>query len=110
MTNTAVRPPPDLGLFSTKTLVEAHPEHTVEVRNQVSQSSDENWDPTFSRKVWGCMSSRSHSTVAKYAQYQAQTFADSLKVGVRRGCQYQALCLNLLVHKCKRTVTMLDWH
>ena len=26
------------------------------------------------------MSSRSHSTVAKYAQYQAQTFADSLKV------------------------------
>ena len=75
----------------------------MEVRNQVSQSSDENWDPTFSRKVWGCMSSRSHSTVAKYAQYQAQTFADSLKVrgadGEGRRCfELQGLERIRLIH------------
>ncbi|XP_043190605.1 lysine-specific demethylase 6A-like, partial [Amphibalanus amphitrite] len=69
----------DLGLFSTKTLVEAHPEHAVEIRTQVCQSSDENWDPTFTKKVWGCMSSRSHLTTAKYAHYQAATFTDSLR-------------------------------
>ncbi len=34
----------DLGLFSTKQLVEAHPEHPVHVRTQIKQSSDENWD------------------------------------------------------------------
>ena len=31
----------DLGLFSTKTLVEANPEHAVEVRTQFMQPSDE---------------------------------------------------------------------
>ena len=46
----------------------------------MSQSSDENWDPTFTKKVWGCMSSRSHLTTAKYAHYQAASFTDSLRV------------------------------
>lgn len=69
----------DLGLFSTKTLVEANADHPVEIRTQVCQSSDENWDATFTRRVWGCLSSRSHTTVAKYAQYQAASFTDSLR-------------------------------
>ncbi|XP_034943384.1 histone demethylase UTY [Chelonus insularis] len=69
----------DLGLFSTKTLVEANPDHGIEVRTQMQQTSDENWDPVLSRKVWGCISHRSHTTIAKYAQYQASSFQDSLK-------------------------------
>lgn len=73
-------PPPDLGLFSTKTLVEASGEHTVEVRTQVQQPSDENWDLLGTKQVWPCESSRSHTTIAKYAQYQAASFQESLQV------------------------------
>lgn len=70
----------DLGLFSTKTLVEANPDHSVEVRTQMHQSSDENWDIGQAKRVWACISHRSHTTIAKYAQYQASSFQDSLKV------------------------------
>ncbi|XP_067216646.1 lysine-specific demethylase 6A isoform X3 [Linepithema humile] len=69
----------DLGLFSTKTLVEANPDHGIEVRTQVQQTSEENWDSALNKKVWGCISHRSHTTIAKYAQYQASSFQDSLK-------------------------------
>lgn len=69
----------DLGLFSTKTLVEANPDHTIEVRTQVQQTSDENWDPMLGGRGWSCISHRSHTTIAKYAQYQASSFQDSLK-------------------------------
>uniref|UniRef100_A0A3B5MWL9 [histone H3]-trimethyl-L-lysine(27) demethylase n=1 Tax=Xiphophorus couchianus TaxID=32473 RepID=A0A3B5MWL9_9TELE len=69
----------DLGLFSTKTLVEANPEHLVEVRTQLAQPTDENWDPSGSRKMWRCESSRSHTTILKYAQYQASSFQESLR-------------------------------
>uniref|UniRef100_A0A3Q2Q7B7 [histone H3]-trimethyl-L-lysine(27) demethylase n=1 Tax=Fundulus heteroclitus TaxID=8078 RepID=A0A3Q2Q7B7_FUNHE len=69
----------DLGLFSTKTLVEANPEHLVEVRTQLAQPTDENWDPSGGRKMWRCESSRSHTTILKYAQYQASSFQESLR-------------------------------
>ncbi|XP_058984217.1 lysine-specific demethylase 6A isoform X1 [Musca domestica] len=69
----------DLGLFSTKTLVEANPDHSVEVRTQVHQPPDENWDSTQAKRVWACISHRSHTTIAKYAQYQASSFQESLK-------------------------------
>ncbi|KAM4797249.1 lysine-specific demethylase 6A isoform 2-T2 [Rhinophrynus dorsalis] len=69
----------DLGLFSTKTLVEANNEHLVEVRTQLLQPADENWDPTGTKKIWRCESSRSHTTIAKYAQYQAASFQESLR-------------------------------
>ncbi|XP_063161342.1 lysine-specific demethylase 6A isoform X8 [Candoia aspera] len=69
----------DLGLFSTKTLVEANNEHLVEVRTQLLQPSDENWDPTGTKKTWHCESSKSQSTIAKYAQYQAASFQESLR-------------------------------
>lgn len=75
----------DLGLFSTKTLVEAWPEHTVEVRTQVMQSADENWDQNGRNRVWACASHRSHTTVRKYAQYQAGSFQDSLREERERG-------------------------
>uniref|UniRef100_A0A8C2L1Q2 [histone H3]-trimethyl-L-lysine(27) demethylase n=1 Tax=Cyprinus carpio TaxID=7962 RepID=A0A8C2L1Q2_CYPCA len=69
----------DLGLFSTKTLVEANPEHLVEVRTQLCQPADENWDASGQRKQWRCESSRSYTTIAKYAQYQAASFQESLR-------------------------------
>ncbi|KAG5894949.1 hypothetical protein JTB14_023298 [Gonioctena quinquepunctata] len=69
----------DLGLFSTKTLVEANPDHSVEVRTQIQQPSDENHDPQTGRKVWACISHRSHTTIARYAQYQAWSFKESLR-------------------------------
>ncbi|KAM3608144.1 uncharacterized protein V6R79_020014 [Siganus canaliculatus] len=69
----------DLGLFSTKTLVEANPDHLVEVRTQLAQPTDENWDPSGNKKMWRCESSRSHTTIIKYAQYQASSFQESLR-------------------------------
>jgi len=74
----------DLGLFSTKTLVETNPEHIVEVRTQRQQTPDENVDQ-FGNKVWHCESSRSYSTIAKYAQYQAASFQESFKVWITHG-------------------------
>lgn len=70
----------DLGLFSTKTLVEANPDHLVEVRTQLAQPTDENWDPSGSKKMWRCESSYSNTTIIKYAQYQASSFQESLRV------------------------------
>ncbi|CAH1245742.1 KDM6A [Branchiostoma lanceolatum] len=69
----------DLGLFSTKTLVEANGEHQVEVRTQILQASDENWDPVARQKVWRCESHRSYTSISKYAQYQASSFQESLR-------------------------------
>ncbi|XP_041658008.1 lysine (K)-specific demethylase 6B, b [Cheilinus undulatus] len=69
----------NLGLFSTKSLVEANAEHAVEVRTQVQQPADENWDHSGSLQTWPCESSRSHTTIAKYAQYQASSFQESLQ-------------------------------
>ncbi|MCJ8731424.1 hypothetical protein PDJAM_G00199450 [Pangasius djambal] len=69
----------NLGLFSTKSLVEANGEHAVEVRTQVQQPADENWDPSGTGQIWPCESSRSHTTIAKYAQYQASSFQESLQ-------------------------------
>ncbi|XP_022065841.1 lysine (K)-specific demethylase 6B, b isoform X1 [Acanthochromis polyacanthus] len=69
----------NLGLFSTKSLVEANSDHAVEVRTQVQQPADENWDSSGSTQTWPCESSRSHTTIAKYAQYQASSFQESLQ-------------------------------
>ncbi len=70
----------DLGLFSTKSLVEVDSEHQVEVRKQRLQSSNENWDIHGKIKnVWKCESSRSYTTLVKYAQYQAHSFQEAIK-------------------------------
>ncbi|XP_048588663.1 lysine-specific demethylase 6A isoform X1 [Nematostella vectensis] len=69
----------DLSLYSTKTLVETNADHQVEIRTQRQQAPDENWDAQGEKKVWLCGSSRSFTTIAKYAQYQANTFQESLK-------------------------------
>uniref|UniRef100_A0A673L7T5 [histone H3]-trimethyl-L-lysine(27) demethylase n=1 Tax=Sinocyclocheilus rhinocerous TaxID=307959 RepID=A0A673L7T5_9TELE len=38
-----------------------------------------NWDGAGSRKMWCFESSRSHTTIARYAQYQASSFQESLR-------------------------------
>lgn len=61
--------------------MEANPEHPVEVWTQLLQPADENWDPSGTKKMWRCESTRAHTTIAKYAQYQAASFQESLRVG-----------------------------
>ena len=72
----------DLGLYTTKKLVEMHPNHPVEIRSQMEQTSDENWDSNMEQPVWYCTSSRSHTTVAKYAEYQAETIKEHYEKSV----------------------------
>ena len=70
----------DLGLFSTKSLVECDPEHVVEVRTQRQQASDDNWDQQGKRRhVWQCESTRAYTTLLKYAQYQAHSFQEAIR-------------------------------
>ncbi|UJR27393.1 hypothetical protein I4U23_008683 [Adineta vaga] len=73
----------DLGLFSTKTLVESQPDHPIEVRSQRQQAIDENFDFTSMtipfKNVWKYQSTRSYTTIAKYAQYQAYSYHDMVK-------------------------------
>lgn len=45
----------------------------------MQQPADENWDPSGTGQTWPCESSRSHTTIAKYAQYQASSFQESLQ-------------------------------
>lgn len=94
----------DLGLFSTKSLVEANAEHAVEVRTQVQQPADENWDHSGARQTWPCESSRSHTTIAKYAQYQASSFQESLQVDIFPWGKLLAGIL-VLVEVCGQTLT-----
>nr|XP_029516551.1 lysine-specific demethylase 6A-like [Oncorhynchus nerka] len=48
-------------------------------RTQLSQPADENWDLSGTKKMWRCESGRGHTTIAKYAQYQAASFQESLR-------------------------------
>uniref|UniRef100_A0A0M3IUA1 Rhodanese domain-containing protein n=1 Tax=Ascaris lumbricoides TaxID=6252 RepID=A0A0M3IUA1_ASCLU len=68
----------DLSLFSTKSLLEVAPDHEVEIRTQYRMPTDQNVDH-LGNLTWACHSVRSFTTVAKYAQYQAQSFQYSLK-------------------------------
>jgi histone demethylase len=67
----------DLTLYTTKTLTLAHPHHPVEIRTQLEQSSEENWEPSMKEQVWYCTSSRSHTTISKYAEIQATSFKEA---------------------------------
>ena len=69
----------DLGLFSTKCVVETNPTQRVHIETQVKQKSDENWDISFSKQVWLIDSKRSRSTIADYATYQLAVFQEGLR-------------------------------
>lgn len=66
----------DLSLFTTKKLVEHQPDFTVEIRHQRQQAPDENWNADGTQQVWYCESSRSSTTIAKYAKYQAKSYSE----------------------------------
>ncbi|VDM95555.1 unnamed protein product [Thelazia callipaeda] len=68
----------DLSLFSTKSLLEIAPNHEVEIRSQYRMLPDQNLDH-LGQPTWVCHSTRSYTTIANYAQYQAQSFQYSLK-------------------------------
>ncbi|EFO13948.2 hypothetical protein LOAG_14578 [Loa loa] len=68
----------DLSLFSTKSLLEIAPNHEVEIRSQYRMPPDQNVDH-LGQPTWICHSTRSYTTIAHYAQYQAQSFQYSLK-------------------------------
>ncbi|CAG9541015.1 unnamed protein product, partial [Cercopithifilaria johnstoni] len=68
----------DLSLFSTKSLLEIAPNHEVEIRSQYKMPPDQNVDH-LGQPTWTCHSIRSYTTIAHYAQYQAQSFQYSLK-------------------------------
>lgn len=46
---------------------------------QKQQAPDENFD-SAGKRLWYCDSTRGVTTVAKYAQYQASSFQESLRV------------------------------
>lgn len=73
----------DLGLFSTKNLVEAHADHPIEVRTHRQQAPDENFDFATlihpMKNVWKYQWTRSYTTISKYAQYQAFSYHDMIK-------------------------------
>lgn len=68
----------DLGLFSTRGLVDANPSQKIEISTQPFAVSED----ALSIRTWNCVWPRSHSTIAKYGNYQAASFQDSLKVSV----------------------------
>ena len=70
---------PDLGLFSSKSLLESNPDHRVEIRDQCHQMPYVNVDRA-DRQVWHCESSRSQTTIAKYAEYQVNSFKRALEL------------------------------
>lgn len=64
----------NLDLFSSKTLAEVDPDLSIEIREQIKSTSDENWDLTQNKKVWKCLSIDSQRmTINEYRKYQAET-------------------------------------
>jgi len=66
----------DLNLFSTDALVATCADHEMEVREQIQQAADENWDPAGRRQVWKCESSKSLTTIKEYASYQQKVLEE----------------------------------
>lgn len=77
--------------------METAPDHEVEVRTQYKMPPDANFDQ-LGETTWHCESTRSFTTVAKYAQYQAQSFQHSLKVCIF--CNFAQLYCARLIAAC----------
>ncbi|XP_036143411.1 histone demethylase UTY [Monomorium pharaonis] len=69
----------DLSLFDTETVVKTNPELIIERRDQISHASDENWHELRKEKVWKFPSYLKHTTISKYAKYQAKILKRSNK-------------------------------
>lgn len=77
----------DLSLFSTKSLLEIDPNQEIEIRTQYHLSPENNVDHA-SHKTWKCRSDLSYTTVAKYGQYQADSFRQILRVEAEKMRKY----------------------
>lgn len=64
----------DLGLFSSMSLVLANPDHPVEIRTQMQQGMDE--PNGVDSSSWIYTSSRSQTTISRYAEYQISSYTD----------------------------------
>ena len=70
----------DLGLFSTKQLVECQADHPVQLLVQYKQGSDENWDPVSQTQVWRCHAAPASTTLAGYGKYQVASFQEAFQL------------------------------
>lgn len=68
----------DLGLFSTKTLVESNPDHKIEISSHIYRTTNDVSDET-DKNLWVCERHCSSSTIAGYASYQVSSFRESLE-------------------------------
>lgn len=72
----------DLGLFSTKTLVESNPDHQVDIvshKFQPNNGVNLEMDGKSSQNSWYCERTKSITTISNYASYQVTSFRESLK-------------------------------
>ncbi|GAB1864581.1 Histone demethylase UTX [Camponotus japonicus] len=69
----------NLSLFQTKTIVKADPDGIIEVRMQMPQTNDENWNQAYNQKVWDYYSYRDYSSISEYALYQNKEYLKSIK-------------------------------
>ncbi|KAG9510826.1 Lysine-specific demethylase 6A [Fragariocoptes setiger] len=69
----------DLGLFSTRSLVESNSEHQTDVATHIFQPIEENWDRNLGKSVWGCECRKAQMALSRYANYQATSFIESLR-------------------------------
>lgn len=69
----------DLGLFSTKTLVETNPDHAVDILSHLFHQPGESIDENSNENLWACQRQKSSSTILRYASYQVNSFRNSLQ-------------------------------
>uniref|UniRef100_A0A5K3EU68 TPR_REGION domain-containing protein n=1 Tax=Mesocestoides corti TaxID=53468 RepID=A0A5K3EU68_MESCO len=75
----------DLGLFSTKSLVEANPSQRIEIRTQPANIGEKSRFSSVSpvslgeQSPWYLESPRSQTTIFRYARYQAASFKEALR-------------------------------
>ncbi|XP_072752048.1 lysine-specific demethylase 6A-like isoform X2 [Anoplolepis gracilipes] len=69
----------NLNVFSSKVIVDTKPNEIIELRVQLQQPSDENWNTEYSRRVWSCYNERNYWTIDQYAAYQLKELQNSKK-------------------------------
>lgn len=72
----------DLGLFSTKALVEQNPNQEINILSHIFQQFNENHDEHGNNRnynAWTCDRKLSSSTISRFASYQVATLRESLQ-------------------------------
>ncbi|CAO4386632.1 unnamed protein product [Caenorhabditis nigoni] len=69
----------DLSMFSTRSVMEIDPNQEIEVRTQYHFAPETNCNHAR-KETWKCISDKSYTTLARYGQYQAESFRHTLRV------------------------------